>query len=47
MCYLFFQLRTHHDIFCGDDEDEEPVMTFPGALAVLAGITVAVATCSE
>lgn len=46
-CYLYFQLRTHHDMFCGDDEDEEPVMTFPGALAVLTGITVAVAVCSE
>lgn len=46
-CYLYFQLCTHHDLFCGDDEDEEPVMTFPGALAVLAGITAAVAVCSE
>lgn len=46
-CYLVFQLRTHHDLFCGDDDDEEPVMTFPGALAVLTGITVTVAVCSE
>lgn len=46
-CYLAFQLRTHHDLFCAEDEDEEPVMTFPGALAVLAGITVTVAVCSE
>lgn len=46
-CYLVFQLRTHHDLFCGEDEDEEPVMTFPGAIAVLTGITVAVAVCSE
>ena len=46
-CYLVFQLRTHHDLFCAEDEDEEPVMTFPGALTVLAAITVAVAVCSE
>lgn len=46
-CYLVFQLRTHHDLFCGEDEDEEPVMTFPGAIAVLTGITVTVAICSE
>lgn len=42
-----FQLRTHHDLFSADEEDEEPAMTFPGSLAVLTGITVAVAVCSE
>lgn len=46
-CYLVFQLRTHHDLFCAEDEDEEPVMTFPGSMVVLAGITIAVAVCSE
>jgi hypothetical protein len=42
-----FQLRTHHDLFCNGDDDEEPVMTLPGAVAVLTGITLAVALCSE
>eukprot|EP00878_Enallax_costatus_P035619 GHUV01039799.1.p1 GENE.GHUV01039799.1~~GHUV01039799.1.p1 ORF type:complete len:196 (+),score=46.74 GHUV01039799.1:1681-2268(+) len=47
LSYLSFQLHTHHDLFKGDDGDEEPVMSFPGALVVLAGITVTVAVCSE
>jgi Ca2+:H+ antiporter len=47
LSYLGFQLHTHHDLFKGDDGDEEPIMTFAGALTTLAGITVLVAVCSE
>jgi Ca2+:H+ antiporter len=47
LSYLGFQLHTHHDLFKGDDGDEEPIMTFAGAITTLAGITVLVAVCSE
>ncbi|KAF6256053.1 cation exchanger 1 [Scenedesmus sp. NREL 46B-D3] len=47
LSYLGFQLHTHHDLFKGDDGDEEPIMTFAGALTTLAGITLLVAVCSE
>lgn len=47
LSYLGFQLHTHHDLFKGDDGDEEPIMSFAGAILVLTGITVLVAVCSE
>ncbi len=47
ICYLVFQLRTHNDIFTGDNEESEPEMTMVGAFTALALITVTVATCSE
>ena len=48
VCYLAFQLHTHHNLFQGDDGDEEePVLSLPAALLMLAGITALVAFCSE
>ncbi len=45
--YLFWQLRTHSDLFMGDDDGDEPVMTLGGALLGLTAITATVAFCSE
>jgi len=47
-CYLVFQLHTHHSLFQGEsDEEEEPVMSLPGAIAMLGCITATVAVTSE
>eukprot|EP00884_Botryococcus_braunii_P017949 jgi/Botrbrau1/4838/Bobra.0325s0049.1 len=46
--YLFFQLKTHHTAFAGEDEDPEPpALSLVAALLTLSGITVIVAICSE
>jgi Ca2+:H+ antiporter len=47
VCYLVFQLKTHHDLFTNSDEEDEPIMSLPFAIGVLAVITVIVAVCSE
>ena len=49
VCYLAFQLHTHHSLFQGEDdgEAEEPVLSLPAALLMLAGVTALVAACSE
>lgn len=47
ICYLVFQLYTHHDLFIGEGEDEEPVMTLVGSLTALTAITALVALASE
>ncbi len=46
-CYLFFQLKTHTDLFRGESDDEEPALSMAGALSLLGAITVIVAVCSE
>lgn len=47
-CFLGFQLYTHHDLFVGEEEEEEePVMTIYGAFAALTAISIAVAVSSE
>jgi len=47
--FLFFQLKTHAKYYedDGEDSEEEPNMTMPIALLMLAVVTVFVAVCSE
>jgi len=46
--FLFFQLKTHAKFYQDEDnEEEEPNMTWPVSLVMLAIITVFVAVCSE
>lgn len=56
IAYLFFQLKTHRQLFESQEEDDdnddvtsvdEPVIGFPSALAWLAGMTVFIAILSE
>lgn len=46
-CYLFFQLKTHGDMFKGEDSDETPSLSLTGALGLLTAITLIVAVASE
>lgn len=45
--YLYFQLRSHADLFQGEESDDEPSMSLMGAMLLLATITGIVAVCSE
>lgn len=47
ICYLLFQLKTHGEMFVGDDDQETPSLSLAGALVTLAGITIVVAISSE
>ncbi|KAL4424647.1 hypothetical protein ABPG77_002265 [Micractinium sp. CCAP 211/92] len=48
LCYLFFQLNTHVDLFQGEGDDEEvPALSLSGALFCLTAITLIVTACSE
>lgn len=47
ICYLVFQLKTHHDLFEGEGDDEQPMMSLFTAMTLLTIITVIVAFCSE
>lgn len=38
---------THHELFKGDDDGDEPTLTLFTSLGLLAGITAFVAVCSE
>ena len=46
-CYLFFQLKTHGDMFKGESSDETPSLSLSGALGLLTAITLIVAVASE
>ena len=46
-CYLFFQLKTHGDMFKGEESTETPSLSLSGALACLTAITLIVAVASE
>ncbi|KAL7269976.1 Vacuolar calcium ion transporter [Rhizina undulata] len=48
--YLYFQLKSHSDLFItarSDEEDEEPELNVTMASAVLVVVTVTVAVCAE
>lgn len=45
--YLLFQLRTHADLFQGEESEEVPALSLSGAVACLVSITLVVAVCSE
>lgn len=46
--YLVFQLKTHHDLFSPDDDQEaEPILSLTTATLLLTVITVIVAFASE
>lgn len=47
VCYLVFQLRTHHDLFEGEGDEEEPMLSIFTAMGLLALITGVVAMNSE
>lgn len=55
VAYLFFQLKTHRQLFESPEEDDqddvvsedEPVIGFPCALAWLVGMTIVIAVLSE
>ena len=47
LCYLLFQLKTHSQFFSEGGDDAQPALSLAAALAVLTGITVVVAVCSE
>ncbi|KAI3431863.1 hypothetical protein D9Q98_010614 [Chlorella vulgaris] len=49
LCYLLFQLGTHHHLFQGSpaDDEEVPALSLAGALACLTAITAIVAVNSE
>ncbi|GAX74130.1 hypothetical protein CEUSTIGMA_g1579.t1 [Chlamydomonas eustigma] len=51
LCYLYFQLQTHADLFDGEHDDEEveeePMLTTTAATLLLASISVLVAIHSE
>ncbi|KAL4448639.1 hypothetical protein ABPG75_005858 [Micractinium tetrahymenae] len=47
LCYLFFQLNTHVDLFQGEGEEEEvPALSLSGAMFCLTAITLIVTACS-
>eukprot|EP01135_Chromosphaera_perkinsii_P006855 Nk52_evm10s621 gene=Nk52_evmTU10s621 len=46
--YLFFQLKTHSELFeDGEEEEEEALLSVYTAVGVLLGVTILVAICSE
>jgi len=47
--FLFFQLHTHKQFYADDEgeEEEDPEMTLPVAIGMLAIVTIFVAVCSE
>ncbi|KAI9199805.1 Sodium/calcium exchanger protein-domain-containing protein [Polychytrium aggregatum] len=45
--YLYFQLKTHADLYEGDDEDEPASIKFPAAVALLVVVTLLIAGCAE
>jgi Ca2+:H+ antiporter len=49
VCYLVFQLKTHHDMFTSEDEenDEQPALSVSASISMLTVITLVVACCSE
>ncbi|EFN51117.1 hypothetical protein CHLNCDRAFT_37529 [Chlorella variabilis] len=47
LCYLFFQLGTHHDLFAVGASASVPALSLAGAMACLTLITVIVAACSD
>ncbi|EFJ40822.1 Ca2+/H+ antiporter, cation antiporter, membrane protein [Volvox carteri f. nagariensis] len=47
MCYLVFQLKTHTELFKGDDDDAVPMLTLGTSIGLLTAITAVVAVCSE
>ena len=47
LCYLAFQLKTHSNLFKGDDDDAVPMMTLGTSIGLLTFITAIVAVCSE
>lgn len=47
-CYLYFQLKTHSDLFASEEGSEDtPALSLVGALSFLGVITIIVAVCSE
>ncbi|GLC37749.1 hypothetical protein PLESTB_001472900 [Pleodorina starrii] len=47
VCYLAFQLKTHADLFKGEDDDAVPMLTLGTSIGLLTAITAVVAVCSE
>ncbi|KXZ52875.1 hypothetical protein GPECTOR_8g256 [Gonium pectorale] len=47
LCYLAFQLKTHSDLFKGDDDDAVPMLTLGTSIGALTLITAIVAGHSE
>ena len=49
ICYLYWQLKTHKDMFTGEEggDEEHPVLSIVAAFGALAVITIIVAVCSE
>ena len=47
VCYLAFQLYTHHELFCNEDDADEPNMSLGCAVIMLTIITAIVSVSSE
>ena len=47
VCYLVFQLKTHHELFADGEEDDPPSLSILAAVLSLTVITAIVAGCSE
>ncbi len=47
ICYLVFQLKTHTELFKGEDDDAQPMLTLGTSIGLLTAITAVVAVCSE
>ena len=47
LCYLFFTLHTHKDLFAQEEGGNSPTLSLSGAIAGLCTITVLVAFSSE
>jgi Ca2+:H+ antiporter len=47
LCYLFFQLKTHHSMFVEEDSGEQPSLSLVAAIGMLGAITAVVAVSSE
>ena len=47
LCYLFFLLHTHKDLFAEEEGGNSPTLSLTGAIAGLCTITLLVAFSSE
>eukprot|EP00932_Pfiesteria_piscicida_P003031 SRR837773.12947.p1 GENE.SRR837773.12947~~SRR837773.12947.p1 ORF type:complete len:182 (-),score=24.78 SRR837773.12947:38-583(-) len=49
VCFLYFQLKTHADLFADEGGEEDPVdeLSLPWSTLLLASCTLVVAACSE
>lgn len=45
--YLYFQLKTHSELYQGEEDDEEPQLSLGASLVLLASVTVIVSFSAE